>query len=334
MSDVIDWQTPSYLELPDLRMAVFEAGEKRADRPSLVLCHGWPEMAYSWRKIVPLLVAQGWHVIAPDQRGYGFTGTALSDSGDARGVALYDMAHLTGDLAHLLDAMDIEKAIFTGHDWGGFVIWQLPFHHPDRVAGLIGVNTPFIPRLSDEPIKLFRAAFGDDFYISVFQDYGRAEAVFDADPAKLLRLLYRRATAAGDTPATPPRPEFERIELLNMLQIDEAEWPGVALLEGDDFAYYVDGFKRSGFRGGINWYRNFTRNWELSVDFEQKIDHPSLMLCAADDRVLPPSSAEGMPAYIADLETHIIHDCGHWTQNEQPEKLANLMLDWLARRFV
>lgn len=328
---MIDWHTPHYFDLPNLRMAVFEAGEKRDDRPSLVLCHGWPEVAYSWRKVVPLLAAQGWHVIVPEQRGFGLTGKASNDAGDESGVPLYDMAHLTDDMANLLNAFDLQKAIFAGHDWGGIMMWQLPFYHPDRIAGLIGVNTPFIPRLSDDPIKLMRAALGDDFYVVTFQDYGRAEAVFDADPAKLLRLLYRKA---GGTAVVTPGPEFERVEMLNMLKIDEARWPGMPLLNDDDFNYYVDAFKKSGFRGGINWYRNFTRNWKMSADFEQKVTHPSLMVCAANDLVLPPSMADGMDKYVPDLETHIIDDCGHWTQNEQPEALARLMLDWLARRFA
>lgn len=327
---MIDWYNPDYIDLPDLRMAVFEDGEKRADRPSLVLCHGWPEVAYSWRKVVPLLVAEGWHVIVPEQRGFGLTGKALSDSGAADGVPLYDMAHLNADMAHLLDAFELEKAVFAGHDWGGIMMWQLPFHHPDRIAGLIGVNTPFIPRLSDDPIKLMRAALDDDFYVVMFQDYGRAEAVFDADPAKLLRLLYRQAGG----PAVEIDPAFERVEMLNMLKLDEAKWPGIPLLNEEDFSYYVDAFKQAGFRGGINWYRNFTRNWEMAAAFEQNVPHPSLMICAAEDRVLPPSMADGMDKYVPDLETHIINNCGHWTQNEQPEALAQLMTDWLARRFT
>ena len=330
---MIDWQNPTYFDLPDLRMAVFEAGEKRADVPSLVLCHGWPELAYSWRKVVPILVEAGLHVIVPEQRGFGMTGKALNDAGDETGVPLYDMAHLTGDLVHLLDAMDIEKAIFTGHDWGGFVIWQMPLFHPTRTAGLIGVNTPYVPRLSDDPIKLMRGVFGDDFYIAAFQEYGRAEGVFDADPAHMLRMMYRKSGGLEES-VELPSDSWERIELLNMLKDPEDKWPGVPLFDDADFQYYVDGFKRAGFRGGINWYRNFSRNWQMSEGMEQKISHKSLMICAADDRVLPPSMAEGMPAYIDDLETHIIDDCGHWTQNEQPEQLAGLMKDWVLRRFA
>jgi len=329
---MIDWQNPTYFDLPDLRMAVFEAGEKRDDMPSLVLCHGWPELAYSWRKVAPILADAGLHVIVPEQRGFGMTGKALNDAGDASGVNLYDMQHLTDDLANLLNAMEIEKAIFTGHDWGGFVIWQMPFFQPERTAGLIGVNTPYIPRLSDDPIKLMRAGFGDDFYIVKFQAYGTAEEVFDADPARILRMLYRKS-ASIDANSTPPNDAWERLEFLNMLKDDEDAWPSVLLLDEADFQYYVDGFKETGFRGSINWYRNFSRNWQMSEGMEQKITIPSLMICAADDRVLPPSMAEGMPAYIDDLETHIIDECGHWTQNEQPEQLAALMKDWILRRY-
>ena len=135
---MLDWNSPKYIDLPDLRMAVFEAGTPRDDRPSVVLCHGWPEVAYSWRKVVPQLVQAGWHVLVPEQRGYGFTGKALNDAGDESGVPLYDMEHLTGDMAHLLDACGLEKAVFAGHDWGGIMIWQLPFFQAERIAGLIG----------------------------------------------------------------------------------------------------------------------------------------------------------------------------------------------------
>ena len=334
---MLDWNSPKYIDLPDLRMAVFEAGTPRDDHPSVVLCHGWPEVAYSWRKVVPQLVQAGWHVLVPEQRGYGFTGKALNDAGDESGVPLYDMEHLTGDMAHLLDAYGLEKAVFAGHDWGGIMMWQLPFFQAERIAGLIGVNTPFIPRLSLDPIELMRGALGDDVYIVMFQNYGQAEAVLDADPALPLRCLYRQSASGpqAQTPMPAGSAEiWEKIQLLNMIQQDEATWPGIPLLNDADFAYYVDAYKRSGFRGGINWYRNFTRNWQATEGIEQIVPQPSLMICAADDRVLPPSMAEGMPAYVSDLETHIIDNCGHWTQNEQPEALSALMLDWLARRFA
>jgi pimeloyl-ACP methyl ester carboxylesterase len=334
MNAQINWNEPNNLDLPNLRMAVFEAGTRVADRPSLVLCHGFPELAYSWRHIVGPLVEAGFHVVVPEQRGFGFTGNALNDPGDASGVELYDMTHLCGDLVHLLDALDIEQAIFVGHDWGGLITWQLPFFHAERVAGLVGVNTPFIPRLSMDPIAALRAVKGDDFYICAFQDYGVAEAQLDADIGHSLRGFYRKGgfidAKRGD--ASNLR-EWENFELLKILQRDESAWPGALLLSDEEFAIYEAGFARTGFRGAINWYRNFTRNWEKSVDFEQKISVPSLMICAENDAALPPAMADGMDKYVADLETYLIEDCGHWTQSEKPEVLSGLMVDWLERRF-
>ena len=333
---MIDWNAPRYLDLPDLRMAIFEAGSPKAGQPSVVLCHGWPELGYSWRHIVPPLVQAGFHVIVPDQRGYGATGNALSDKGDEASAPLYDMEHLCGDMANLLDALNVEQAVFVGHDWGGLMTWQLPFHHPSRVAGLIGVNTPLIPRGTQDPITTFRDILGDDFYIVVFQDYGRAEAVLEGDVGAALRFLYRKSDP--DAPPFTPKPEhkemWDKVELINLVQLDESQWGGKLLFEAKDFAYYENAFKRTGFRGGINWYRNLTRNWQKSADFPTTIDVPSLMICAADDRVLPPSMADGMSEYVSDLQTHIISDCGHWTQNEQPEQLASLMAEWLSRRFA
>ncbi len=327
----MEWPQSRILELPNLHMAIYEAGTPRADRPSVILCHGFPEIAYSWRHILPKIAAAGFHVIAPDQRGYGETGNALNDDGTEQSVPLYDMAHLCGDMDHLCAALEIEQAIFVGHDWGGIMIWQLPFHHPERIAGLIGVNTPFIPRLAQDPIDAFRAVMGDDMYIVAFQDYGKAEAALERDVAKSLRSFYRKAGMLHTD--APHNPDFTNFAILKILESDEAGWPGDVLLSDEDFAIYKNAFEKTGFRGPINWYRNFSRNWRLSKNFEQKVTQPSLMICAENDLVLPPSMAENMPKYVQDLETHIIPDCGHWTQNEQPEALATLMIDWLTRRF-
>ncbi len=339
MDTLIDWGNPRYLDLPDLRMAIFEAGSARDDRPSIILCHGFPEIAYSWRLIVGPLVEAGFHVVAPDLRGFGFTGAPLDDPCDARGVPLYDMVHLCADLANLLDALALEKAVFVGHDWGGIVMWQLSFYQPDHIAGLIGVNTPFIPRLSNDPIEMFRNARGDDFYICAFQDYGIAEAQMDADVGHTLRGFYRKG--GGDNRSRDASrldiaqgPEWENFALLKILARPESSWPGVELFDATDFTIYESAFTRSGFRGGINWYRNFTHNWHSSAEFEQKITQPSLMICAENDTALPPIMAEGMSKYVTDLETHLIKGCGHWTQNEKPEELAALMCDWLRRRFA
>ena len=145
-----------------IRMGYYEAGPN-TDTPPVVLCHGWPEIAFSWRHQIKALGDAGIRVIAPDQRGYGATDRPEP-------VEAYDIEHLTGDLIGLLDHLKIDKAIFVGHDWGGFIVWQMPLRHIDRVAGVVGINTPHTNRAPADPIELFRQRFGEQMYIVQFQD--------------------------------------------------------------------------------------------------------------------------------------------------------------------
>lgn len=318
---------PYYVKTNGIDMAVYEEGPK--DGVPVVLCHGFPELAYSWRHQLPALAKAGFRAIAPDQRGYGNTGGPKGPES----VPLYDMKHLTDDLAGMLDALGLEKAIFVGHDWGGIVVWQMALRHPDRVAGVIGVNTPFIPRAPIDPIEGMRAVFGEDMYIVFFQKYGEADALLDKDVARSMRFWYRRS---GMTLAEfDARPASEKnLAFLKGFVVDESLWPGKLLLNDEELAYYTAAFQKSGFTGGINWYRNFSRNWKDSEGLVEKVSVPSLMISAADDFVLRPSMADGMERFVPDLEKHVIPDCGHWTQAEQPEALNRLMVDWLKRRFA
>ncbi|MCF8470423.1 MAG: alpha/beta hydrolase [Parvibaculum sp.] len=322
----MNFPEPHYIETNGIKMAVYEQGPK--DGLPVVLCHGWPELAYSWRHQMPALAAAGFRVIAPDQRGYGNTGGPKGKEN----VALYDIEHLAGDLMGLLDALDIGKAVFCGHDWGGLVVWQAALLHPDRMKGVIGVNTPFIPRLTTDPIAAMRAVYGDDMYIVFFQKFGEAEKLLGADTARSLRFFYRRSGVTMKEWEAMPA-EAKNLAFLKALQAPESEWRGTELLSEEELAYYTAAFDKTGWEGGINWYRNFTRNWEKSEGLTQKVTVPGLMISAADDVVLSPAMAEGMENYVPDLEKHIIPDCGHWTQAEQPEALNGLMVDWLRRRF-
>ena len=329
----IDWTTPRFIDLPDLRMAVFEAGQRSSTTPTIILCHGFPEIAYSWRHIMTPLANLGFHVVAPDLRGFGATGNPLSDTGDDTSVNLFDMQNICDDMAHLLDALGLEEAIFTGHDWGGFVVWQMPFYHPNRTKAVIGINTPFIPRQEIDPIEIFKAIWGEDTYLVKFQEYGVAEKILDENPRKTLLASYRSPTGSNFNGDEATQKMWKNFELLNILKSDETQWPGHQLLPDAEFQPYIDAFSKTGFRGGVNWYRNFTRNWELSENFPDKIDLPCLMICAEKDPVLPPAMADVMPEHIADLETKLIKNCGHWTQSEKPDELFGFMKDWLEKRF-
>ncbi len=311
---------PDFVETNGLRMAVYQRGTGFP----VVLCHGFPELAFSWRHQIPALAAAGYRVIAPDQRGYGAT------PGPAE-IEAYDIFNLTGDLTGLLDAFDIEKAVICGHDWGAAVAWNMPLLHPDRVAGVIGLNVPFRPRTPEDPIELARRALGEDMYIVQFQKPGRADAELDADVARSFRFFMRKTRRQGRRSSHAF--EIRNLELLRLFRRPEEDWPGQVFLNQEDLNYYVEVFTRSGFTGPLNWYRNITRNWEMTEGLSQLVNVPCLMICAENDVVLPPSLADGMDKYCPDLETHVVADCGHWTQQEQPDEVNRLMTDWLTRRF-
>jgi pimeloyl-ACP methyl ester carboxylesterase len=232
----------------------------------------------------------------------------------------------------LLDAYGVEKAVFAGHDWGGFVVWAMPQLHPTRVAGVIGLNTPHLPRAPMDPIALMRMAYGEDMYIVFFQKPGVAEAVLERDVGKTMRFMYRRSGMTIDEFDKRPAAE-KNLALVNALQTDEALWPGKVFLNDAELAMYVDTFNRTGFRGGVNWYRNFTRNWETTAGVDQTVKVPCLMIMAENDIVLRPAMADNMATLCPDLEKYLVKDSGHWTQQEKPEETTRVMRDWLLKRF-
>jgi len=325
----------AYADTNGIRMAYYGVGPKVGGVP-VVFCHGFPELAFSWRHQLRAFEAAGRRAIAPDQRGYGLTSRP-----DA--VEAYDMEHLTADMVGLLDHLGIEKAIFCGHDWGGIVVWQMPLRYPDRVAGVIGLNTPFMARPPADPIEILRRRFGEDMYIVHFQKPGEADAVLSRDVAKAMSFFLRRPPP-GAPPATGGlsrfSPETDSGEatpifpLIKMLEhYDPAFDPRETFLTDAEMAAFVQTFQRTGFTGGINWYRNFTRNWVRAEGVADQVTVPSLMVMAEKDAVLPPSAADGMEAFAPDLEKVLIEDSGHWTQQEKPDEVNRVILDWLDRRF-
>jgi pimeloyl-ACP methyl ester carboxylesterase len=278
----------------------------------LVLCHGWPEHAYSWRHQVQPLVAAGYHVIVPNQRGYGA-------SAKPEAVADYDIHALCDDLAGLLDHFGYREAVFVGHDWGAIVVWNLAMLHPERVTGVINLSVPFLPRGESDWVSVWEQQFGGDFYIVHFnRQPGVADAVFDANPRQFLRNLYR--INQWQQPAPEPQPGMA---LINLAQ---AETPrGDPLMSDEDLNVFVHAFEHSGFTGGINWYRNFARNWELTAELEQRVEQPALMIYGRHDMV---GKSEKLAQFVPKVEQQTL-DCGHWIQQERPAETTRLILDWL-----
>lgn len=308
-----------------VEIAYYEAGPREG--VPIVLCHGFPELAFSWRHQIKALADAGRWVIAPDQRGYGLSGKPTA-------VPAYGIDELTGDMAALLDHLGVEKAIFCGHDWGGIVVWQMPLIHPSRVAGVIGLNTPFMPRAPADPIVIMKNRFGPDMYIVWFQTPDEPEAVLGADTHKTMSFFMRRP-AALQVAAQPQGESGSTFAFKDLLQ----QWNGEAdprdpLLTPDELVVFSDAFRDGGFFGPVSWYRNFSANWARAETLPTRIDGiPCLMITAELDAVLPPSAAEHMPAFIGDLETTLVKGSGHWTQQEKPDEVNRLILDWLDRRF-
>ena len=306
---------PHFVSANGLDMAVYEQGEG----PAVVFLHGFPELAYSWRHQLPALASAGFRAIAPDLRGYGRT-TVPPD------VADYRMSELIADVHSLLDALELERAIFVGHDWGALVLWNMAMLAPSRIERLIILNIPHFPRLPVDPVGVMRERFGDHFYIVNFQDSDEADRLFASDPARFINHLMRKNQLTRAQYEQLP-PEHQVISLVRTMQ--QARPSGDPVLTQDELDYYADAFAASGFTGPINWYRNWTHNWEQLEGFEQHIQTPTLFIGAHNDVVICLEHIKGMEPLVSDLKMHML-DCGHWTQQERPDDVNRLIVDWLS----
>ena len=310
-----------------VELAYWEVGERGA-APPVVLCHGFPEIAFSWRHQLKAFAEAGRWAVAYDARGYG-----LSDRPEE--VGAYTMEALVADLVGLTRHLGAERGIWCGHDWGGLVVWQAALMERDVTAGVIGLNTPFIPRWPVDPIALFRQALGEDHYIVRFQEGRDSDRLFARDVERTMRFFMRLPGGGRDgfNAETAEGVGGRGLPLQKMLEAYDPARDDKQFLSPDELAVFVRAFERTGFTPGIDWYRNMTGNWERAAALEQRVDAPALMITAELDAALPPRLADAMPAHVADLELHELKGVGHWSQQERPEEVSRLMLDWLDRRF-
>ncbi|GAA2990899.1 alpha/beta fold hydrolase [Actinokineospora diospyrosa] len=309
MFDPTGFPEPTLIPVNGVELEVFEAGQHNAGKP-IVLCHGWPELAYSWRHQIPALVAAGYHVIAPNQRGYG-------NSSRPTEVTAYDIEHLSGDLVALLDHYGYEDATFVGHDWGSMVVWGLTLLHPHRVNKVISLSLPYFERGEKPWIEFMEELLGGDYYFVHFnRQPGVADAVLDANASRFLRNIYRK-----NEPPKEPQPGMAMIELAR------AETPlGEPLMSDRELAVYVSAFESTGFTGSINWYRNLDRNWHLLAGVDPIVQQPALMIYGDRDVV---ARSANMAEFVPNVEVTSV-DCGHWIQQERPEETNRLILEWLG----
>src|SRR5204863_6385849 len=248
----------------DVDLHVVEKG----DGNPVVLLHGFPELAYSWRNQIDALADAGYRVLAPDMRGFG-----RSDA--PQPIEAYDVIELCGDVARLLDNAGAERAAVVGHDWGANVAWHFALMHPERTVCVAGVSVPLVPRAGAPPLEIMRAHLGEDFYIVWFQEPGVAEAALERDVRRtiLTPTVWTAEWAVRDdeNPRVPPH------------------------MTEDDVAVYVAEFERTGFRGGLNWYRNIDRNWERTETLDdRKLEMPALFIAGTRDSTMQWMSPEVM----------------------------------------
>lgn len=303
-----------------IRMHIAEAGEG----PLVVLCHGFPESWYSWRHQLQALADAGFHAVAPDQRGYGRTQKP-------RAIEQYTQLHLVGDIVGLLDALGEETAVIAGHDWGAPVAWNSALLRPDRFRAVIGLSVPYAPRGSIRPTEGLKLLAGENFhYILYFQAPGVAEAELEADVRTTMRrFLY---SASGDpTPEERWRPRLPKDAKFLDATTDPATLP--AWVTEADVDFYAGEFERTGFRGGLNWYRNIDRSWELMAPLAgATIKQPALFIAGDRDGVIVanPTAVERLPQTLPNLRrTVMLEGCGHWTQQERPAEVNAAMIEFL-----
>jgi pimeloyl-ACP methyl ester carboxylesterase len=292
--------------------------------PLVLFCHGWPESWYSWRHQLQAVSAAGFRAVAPDMRGYG--GTQSPESIDQ-----YTLLHLVGDMAELVKALGETKAVIVGHDWGAPVAWHAALWRPDLFTAVSAMSVPYAPPGYVDILSALEKLGIDNFYLQYFQKPGVAEAELQQDIRGALRRLYY--TAGGEM--VEKDKGFGRLTGGTLLAntVDPAVLP--AWLSDADLDYYAAEFARAGFRGGLNWYRNLRRNWELSGPWRgQPIRQPSQFIAGSRDGVLRfPAAKSQLEAYPTTLPglrgSHILDGAGHWVQQERAADVNRLLIEFL-----
>lgn len=316
---------PDYARVPSngIEMAVLQSHFGDPSRTPILFLHGFPELAYSWRFQLKKFSKLGYGVAAPDLRGYGKTGP--------RGpLESYSLANLARDVIGILDAFEVSRTVLVGHDFGGALAWTLARDYPDRIMGVASLNTPYTRRTEVDLVRTMRSTRGPNNYMVEFQAKGPAEKLLGQDV---------RATFSGLMRC--PKIALEKFSELpaNLRALPPSVFLGDPMLVGAPFLaseeidVYVKNFEATGFEGALNWYRNLNRNWLDTAHTVDLIDVPSLMISAADDYFLPPTTTRGMESIVRDLERKVIADCGHWTQQERPDAVNSILHDWIERRL-
>jgi pimeloyl-ACP methyl ester carboxylesterase len=288
-----------------------------------VLCHGWPELSYSWRHQIPAIAAAGYHVAAPDMRGFGRTG-APSD------IAAYSIFDHVGDIVALVAALGEKQAVIVGHDWGAPVAWHGAMFRPDVFSAVAGLSVPPPFRGRGRPLETLRESGITNFYWQYFQTPGVAEAEFERDVDLTMRALLGRGFS-------DPAASLFVEEGKGFLGDGSPVRPLPDWLSEADLAYFAEAYRKSGFRGGLNWYRNLDRNWDLTAPWQDaQIRQPSLFIAGSNDSVITgligAKRVADMERVLPNLKQKLIIDgAGHWIQQERADEVNAALIAFLRQ---
>lgn len=322
-----------FVQTNGIKMHIAEQGKG----PLVILCHGFPESWYSWRHQLPALAEAGYHAVAPDQRGYGQTDRPQA-------IEAYNILQLTGDIVGLVHALGEERAVIVGHDWGAPVAWHCALLRPDIFHAVALLSVPYVMRGAWRvpsqggswedlrPTEAMKLIAGEqEFYQLYFQEPGKAETELEADVRKsLLMFLY---SASGDP---PPEKRWRFLFSKSEKLLDTGSLPErlPSWLTEQDLDFFTREFERTGFRGGLNWYRNIDRNWELTPFLNRaKLHQPTLFVAGEADAVIAmfreafEARATTMPNLRKDV---LLPGVGHWTQQESPAEVNKLLIEFLV----
>jgi len=319
------------IESNGIRLNTAQQGEG----PIVLLAHGFPESWYSWRHQIRELAAAGFHVVAPDMRGYG-----KSDAPQA--IDQYTILHLVGDMVGVLDALGAPTAVIVGHDWGASVAWHAALMRPDRFRAVAALSVPFYPRAKSPPTALMPRTENAQFYMLYFQEPGPAETELGRDPRSTIRNMLFGASGDGVAAARAAGASGDPAQNFGMvangggfLRGSGAPATLPSWITENDINFYAEEFKRTGFRAALNYYRNIDRNWELlGAMAGLRVSVPALYIAGDRDIVV---SFPGTGQLLANLKNivpglrgiQMLAGCGHWTQQERPEQVNAALVEFL-----
>lgn len=303
-----------------INMHYVEAGKG----PLVVLVHGWPESWYSWRYQIPALVKAGFRVVVPDMRGYGQTEVPKDKNS-------YSLMRIVGDLVGLVHANNEEQAYLVGHDFGASATWLAAQLRPDMFPAIAALSVPFTARAPMPPLEMLRNLPGNKMhYWTYFQKEGVAEAEFERDTRGTFISLFSNGRA------DPSGRPFLMDKGAGFLPIQSVPNKLPKWLSEKDLEYITNEFRKTGFRGAFNWYRNIDQNWYDSAPLESaKIQQPALFIAGSDDPVIANPNGEAslaaLPNLVPQVTKVIIPHGSHWIQQERSQEVNQALIEYFTK---